>query len=210
MCNSNPRSPVIKDDHRITVATPLSAGSLAKGAQGAQVVMNSFQFCATLTVHWWKLQLLIVYICRSKKHRNCRESHWKVGSEGPILPDFLVPRFCVFLLLETHLSTHTTSRRTTAQPHRLLSPSWGHSSAFSRSGCHSGEHSDGQRELPQDESCLSNRLQRASLAINAPWWVWIWSRKLVSFVSTPMSSSIDCVPDLHVFEFSVLFFSVSN
>ena len=33
-----------------------------------------------------------------------------------------------------------------AQPHRLLSPSWGHSSAFSKSGCHSGEHSDGQRE----------------------------------------------------------------
>lgn len=49
---------MIKADHRITVATPLSAGSLARGAQGAQVVINSFQFCATLTVHWWKLQLL--------------------------------------------------------------------------------------------------------------------------------------------------------
>ena len=40
----------------------LSAGSLAKGAQGAQVVMNSFQFCATLTVHWWKLQLLSLHL----------------------------------------------------------------------------------------------------------------------------------------------------
>ena len=52
--NSNPRSPVIKADHQITVAAPLSAGSLARGARGAQVaqvVINSFQFCATLTVH---------------------------------------------------------------------------------------------------------------------------------------------------------------
>lgn len=49
---------VIKDDQPITVATPLSAGPLAREAQGAQVVITAFSFVQPLPLHWWKLQLL--------------------------------------------------------------------------------------------------------------------------------------------------------
>lgn len=48
---------VIKDDHPVTVATPLSAGPLAREAQGAQVVITAFSFVQPLPLHWWKLQL---------------------------------------------------------------------------------------------------------------------------------------------------------
>lgn len=59
---------------------------------------------------------------------------------------------------------------------------------------------DGQREqlqLPQDGSCLSNRLQRASFINQCSLLSMNMKQKLSSLCPIPMSSSIDCVPDLH-------------